>query len=206
MSERGTAVLEARYRALPERLWRRIRVPENTGLLTLAFYLLAAFGAEGTHLFEMRFEQVRYVLFPEDVEEGDLSGFLRIGRDLPGGIGEEALLEDTAFGDLCAGEGDTITLLYDFGHGHAFDLTVVETGAGEGNLRVLSGEGKGILEERSPGELRALADECDRTGGPVLLKDGTRWDIRDETDLLDAGKTADRASAMLKAFLSDAED
>ncbi len=200
-----TAVIEARYLGCPERLWRRVRVPENTGLLSLAFFLLASFGAEGTHLFEMRFDSVRYVLFPEDVEEGDLSGFLRIGRDLPGGYAEEALLEETSFGDLCAAEGDVITLLYDFGHGHAFELTVRESGIGEGAplLRVLSGEGKGILEERTPREIADLIGECDRAGGPVRLPEGTEWDIRDEGRLLDGERTADLAAGMLRDFLSE---
>ncbi len=198
------AVLEARCLDCPERLWRRIRVPESTGLLPLAFYILAAFEAEGNHLFEMRYDSVRYVLFPEDVEEGDLSGFLRIGRDLPGSFGEEALLEETAFGDLCAAEGDTLTLLYDFDHGHAFLLTVRETRAPEGPLEVLSGEGKGILEDLRPEEFRRLAAACE--GGPVRLPDGRQWDIRDEKDLLDTEGIRERASRMLGDFLSGEED
>ena len=200
-------ILDVRCQAAPDRLWRKISVPEGENLLSLSFFVLSAFGAEGNHLFELRYGGVRYVLFPEDVEEGDLSGFLRIGRDLPGAFGEEALLEETALSDLEAGEGEQMTLLYDFEHGHAFEITVGgPDAAGEGGMRVLSGEGKGILEERTGEELKKAIAACDRAGGPVTLEDGTIWDIRDEAALTDDPKTAERAARMLSDFLADGEE
>ncbi len=203
-SERSIRLL-VRCQDAPDRLWRTLRAPEKEGLLSLAFFVLAAFEAEGNHLFELRYGGVRYVLFPEDVEEGDLSGFLRIGRDLPGGIQEEALLEETSLKDLDAGEGDKMTLLYDFEHGHAFEITVGEA-LPAGGLAVLSGEGKGILENRTPEETRKLILACDRAGGAVPLGDGTVWDIRDEKDVLRSDLAALRAAQMLRDFLSDEEE
>ena len=183
--------------------WRVFRVGEETDLLRLSFAVLASFGADGSHMMEMRTQKERFVMFGEDLEEG--GGAFRIGRGLPDEGFEVSLLEETAAGEVM-GEGEKLRLLYDFSAGHEFLFTVLsrkEEGGGE-EFRVLDGEGRGILEETGPQEERR-AMEARLSGMGCVLKDalGREWDPLDVGEGLDTGKVIGKAGRMTADFYAE---
>ncbi len=185
--------------------WRTLRCPAETDLVRLAYWVLASFGADGSHMMEMRSGGERFVMFPEDLEEGGEGLF--IGRGLPDERFEGYLMEETRLGDI-AREGNEIRLLYDFSCGHEFLLTVLEADGenGAGEMRILDGEGRGILEETLPKEERRALEKR-LAGEGCVLKDalGKDWDPLDAKEGLDSARVLARAEAMAADFYSEDE-
>ncbi len=186
-------------------VWRMIRVGGGRDLLSLSYAVLASFGADGSHMLEMRAGRERFVMFEEDLEEG--SGMLSIGRGLPSEGFEASLLEETTVGEV-AGEGEKLKLMYDFSLGHEFLFTFVEkSGEGTGDgFEILDGEGRGILEEKSPKE-EAEAYRVRAGGGKCILRDadGTPWDPLCAAPGLDTAAVLARARAMIADFYAEDE-
>ena len=177
----------------------------GTDLLRLSYAVLASFGADGSHMLEMRTERERFVLFAEDAGEG--GGMMKIGRGLPGEGFETFLLEDTVLSDI-AEEKNGVKLLYDFSAGHEFAFSFLsseddEGGTGEG-FRVIDGKGGGILEEASPREEREAFLAAVR-GEKRFLKDaaGNVWDPLDARRGLDTEWVLARAARMTADFYAE---
>ena len=182
---------------------RVIRVGDGLDLLRLSFAVLASFGADGSHMMEMRSARERFVMFGEDLEEG--GDGLVIGRGLPDEGFEVSLLEETTAAEA-AEEEDELKLLYDFSAGHEFLLTVLsreEEGGGE-SFEVLDGEGRGILEETGRDEeRRAMAARLSGKGCVLTDALGAPWDPLDASEGLDTAAVLSRAAKMAADFYDD---
>lgn len=182
--------------------WRLFSAGSGTDLLRLSYAILASFGADGSHMLEMRGDGERFVLFDED---DGAAGMIKIGRGLPGEGFETFLLEDTRLGDV-AGEGSELKLLYDFSLGHEFAVRILSEVPGDADspFRVLDGEGRGILEETSPKDEKE-AYRARLTLGKCLLRDasGREWDPLDAGRGLDTEDVLARAARMTADFYDE---
>lgn len=114
-------------------LQRKIRIPFKSTLADLGYAILAAFEAEGSHLFSITLKGKTYYC-DTGVEEGDYYA------------------SEVELAKLRLKEGGKLTMCYDFGDNYNFDITYVETKLYEtvyagGKREILNGKGFGIWED-----------------------------------------------------------
>ncbi len=134
-----------KLRELEEYIWRDIEITSVSTVAKLGYAILAAFEAEGSHLFCMNFGDERYeIVFDEDgYEDFDIE-----------------VVDPTSvkLSSLKLKSGDSLSLEYDYGAGWIFDIeflssTSLKKGMGTHYPYITDGMGWGIVEDTCPEKL-----------------------------------------------------
>lgn len=169
---------------LEEKIWRDIEVSSSSTVAKMAYAVLAAFESNGSHLFCVRHADETY----EFIYDDDFEVF----------YGDVIDPSTVKLSKLKLTVGDKMTIEYDYGAGWCFEIELVSVaemsrGAGKRYPRVTAGEGRGIIEDSSPGELEDYIEKTDKTGNlPIVYSPyedkEEEWDYRkfdlDLTNLL----------------------
>ena len=99
---------KVRLRELEDYIWRDIEITSVSTVAKLVYAILAAFEAEGSHLFCMKFGDERYeIVFDDFYEDFDIE-----------------VIDPTSvkLSSLKLKSGDSLFLEYDYGAGWIFDI------------------------------------------------------------------------------------
>lgn len=144
---------------LEKYLWRDIEVSSLSTVAKLGYSILAAFWAQGSHLFGITYNNLRY----EFDYDGDV--FDSLDDDI-----EDVISPDIAkLSSLKLKVGDKMEMEYDYGAGWTFDIELVSIspmikGTGAHYPYITDGAGWGIIEDTCPGELLDYIKQIDETG------------------------------------------
>ena len=144
---------------LEKYLWRDIEVSSLSTVAKLGYAILAAFGAQGSHLFGITYNNLRY----EFDYDGDV--FDSLDDDI-----EDVISPDMAkLSSLKLKVGDKMEMEYDYGAGWTFDIELISIshmikGTGAHYPYITDGAGCGIIEDTCPGELLDYIKQIDETG------------------------------------------
>ncbi|MGN0179417.1 MAG: plasmid pRiA4b ORF-3 family protein [Monoglobaceae bacterium] len=144
---------------LEKYLWRDIEVSSLSTVAKLGYAILAAFQAQGSHLFGITYNYFRY----EFDYDGDLLDSLDddIEDVIPPNIAKLSSLKLKV--------GDKMEMEYDYGAGWIFDIELISIspmvkGTGTHYPYITDGAGWGIIEDTCPGELLDYIKQIDKTG------------------------------------------
>ncbi|WP_125760420.1 plasmid pRiA4b ORF-3 family protein [Companilactobacillus hulinensis] len=157
---------KVKLRDFENTIWRDIEVSANSTMAKLSYAVLAAFEAEGSHMFDINYNGVSYsIMFP--------------GMDYPYGTKEA---RKTKLTSLKMEIGDTATLTYDYGSSWTFNLELIEIsemkrGSGNHYPYVTDGAGRGIIENIFPSDLEKIIQDTDTTGKIPEINEHP-WDYR----------------------------
>lgn len=163
---------------LEEYLWRDIEVSSLSTMAKLGYAVLASFQAQGSHLFGLTHNNLRY----EFDYDGDV--FDSLDDDI-----EDVIPPDIIkISSLKLKVGDNLEMEYDYGAGWTFDIELISISpmakrAGAHYPHITSGAGWGIIEDAYPGELLDYIKQIDETGVLPKFKyhdilDEIEWDYR----------------------------
>lgn len=184
--------LKITYADCDNRIWRIAQISENSYVIKLGYTVLATFDTLAYHLFSIEYNGTLFELPSEDaVTEADECPFCVKLKDLKLSV------------------GDTLQMIYDFGCEQVFDIEVIDIspmpkGAGRAYPKILSGEGRGILDDVSAQETLEIIKQIDKTGKSdyrCQSKYGNfeyTWDYRDYR--------IDYDNALLKGEIEQIED
>ena len=135
---------KVKLREMEEYIWRDIEITSVSTVSKLGYAILAAFEAEGSHLFCMKFGDERYeIVFDDDYEDFEIE-----------------VIDPTSvkLSSLKMKSGDSLLLEYDYGAGWVFDIeflssTPLKKGMGTHYPYITDGMGWGIIEDTCPEEL-----------------------------------------------------
>lgn len=159
-------------RDVSNQIWRDIEITSVSSVAKLGYTVLSAFETTASHLFNIRFNGVRYeIMFEDDF------GFEPVADPI-----------QTKLSALKLSLGDVLEMEYDYGAGWAFSLelisvTEMERGTGNHYPYVTAGKGKGIIEDTSPLDLADIIAETDKTGKlpkvyDYIMEKEQAWDYR----------------------------
>ena len=145
----------------PKRFWRTIDVLSNFTVARVGYAILAAFEAEGSHLFSFNIKDTDYEFVYDDCAMLDI--------DVPPTSPDTVELPE-----LGLSVGDHFNFVYDFGSDWEFDIEVVKIEDLEKGFsclfpRITDGMGKGIIEDAIPFQLVEIADKNVEMDGPVEI-------------------------------------
>lgn len=162
---------------LKDVIWRDIEVSSLSSVAKLGYTVMAAFSADGSHLFNIKFGDKTYeIVFDEDFCNN-------LEEDLP--------LDPTTtkLSALKLKVGDILTMEYDYGAGWEFyaeliSISKMQSGMGTHYPYITDGMGKGIIEDVCLSDLEDIIKETDRSGicSKILTAFGENemvWDYRD---------------------------
>lgn len=160
------------YVGFEDKINRVVDVSSNFTMAKLAYSVLAAFDTLAYHLYNMTFKgQTFKIALDEDIDEF---------------AGDPTTVK---LNKLNLQVGDKIDMLYDYGCDQRFVITFVGAsemakGSGPSYPRIISGSGKGILEDVFPVEFGEIIAEIDKTGvsnHKYLSSSGEEkdWDYRE---------------------------
>lgn len=155
-------------------IWRDIEITSVSNIAKLGYAVLAAFEAQGSHLFNIKFKKKRYeILFQEPEFSNEV-----IVDPIKAKLSSLKLLP-----------GDVLDMEYDYGAGWTFSLellSVTEMKRGSGNHYpyITDGRGKGIIEDISPYELAEIIYKTDKAEeyprvDDIFLDGEKVWDYTD---------------------------
>lgn len=158
---------------LEEKIWRDIEISSLSTVSKMAYTVLAAFGANGSHLFCVRRADEIYEFTYDDF----------------GDVDEDAIAPSTVkLSKLKLTVGDKLTIEYDYGAGWRFDMELISVtemrrGAGTHYPYITAGEGYGIIEDSFPGVLEDYIEQTDKTGDMPMVYSSyedkeKEWDYR----------------------------
>ncbi len=158
---------------LEEKIWRDIEISSLSTVSKMAYTVLAAFGANGSHLFCVRRADEIYEFTYDDF----------------GDVDEDAIAPSTVkLSKLKLTVGDKLTIEYDYGAGWRFDMELISVtemrrGAGTHYPYITAGEGYGIIEDSFPGVLEDYIEQTDKTGDLPMVYSSyedkeKEWDYR----------------------------
>ena len=135
---------KVKLREMEEYIWRDIEITSVSTVSKLGYVILAAFEAEGSHLFCMKFGDERYeIVFDDFYEDFDVE-----------------VIDPTSvkLSSLKLKSGDSLFLEYDYGAGWIFDIEFLSSaplkkGTGTHYPYITDGMGWGIIEDTCPEEL-----------------------------------------------------
>lgn len=135
---------KVKLRELENYIWRDIEITSVSSIAKLGYAILAAFEAEGSHLFCIRVGDERYeIVFDDIYEDFDVE-----------------VIEPTSvkLSSLKLKSGDSLFLEYDYGAGWVFDIEFLscaplKKGTGTHYPYITDGMGWGIIEDTCPEEL-----------------------------------------------------
>lgn len=155
-------------------IWRDIEITSASSVAKLGYSVLAAFESAACHLFCIRFAGKRYEILFEEPEFID-----------------EPIIDPvkTKLSTLKLNVGDVLNLEYDYGAGWGFSIELISVkemkrGSGTHYPYVVSGEGKGIIEDTSPYELLEIIKETNKSGlipkvFDLISEKEKDWDYKD---------------------------
>lgn len=135
---------KVRLRELEDYIWRDIEITSVSTVAKLGYAILAAFEAEGSHLFCMKFGDERYeIVFDDIYEDSDI---------------EVTDPTSVKLSSLKLKAGDSLSLEYDYGASWVFDIEFLSSapmkkGMGTHYPYIKDGMGWGIIEDTCPEEL-----------------------------------------------------
>lgn len=159
------------YEGVENRIWREIQISSNSYLCQLGYTVLATFDTLAYHLFEISCEGKMYSLPSEDerVPAGECLFFVKLK-------------------DLALQPGSVLEMNYDFGCDQTFRIEFMDAqpmarGTGRAYPKVVSGEGRGIVDDVPSFELLEIMKEIDATGISKFYYSAQNphspWDYRD---------------------------
>lgn len=192
--------LKITYADCDGKVWREAQISSNSHLCDLGYMILATFDTMAYHLFCFFFKGVSYELpnFEKEIPKDRCVFFVKLS-------------------ELDFKVGDKLTMIYDFGCSQEFKIEVTDIqpmGRGQGRAypKIVSGEGRGIIDDMSAYELLELIKQIDETGksgikysGDGIIFDSTldwdykRYDLKVDNCLL-KGKI-DKIAIGYKEFL-----
>lgn len=147
---------------LEDKIWRDIELSSASSVAKLGYAVLAAFEAEGSHLFCIKFKGDRYEIICDDFYEDF-------------GI---KTMDPTSkkLSSLKLQIGDRMEMEYDYGAGWCFDFELISVepmkkGMGTHYPYVTDGAGWGIIEALSIGEWVDYITKTDETGVKPIYYD-----------------------------------
>lgn len=152
--------LKIKYIGCEDKIWRMAQISSNAYLCDLGYMILATFDTMAYHLFNISYKGVTYKL-PSDEEE----------------ISEDKCLFFVKLSELHLQVGDKLTMIYDFGCDQEFEIEVTDIqpmGRGQGRAypKIITGEGRGIIDDMSADALAELIQQIDRTGSSGIQYSG----------------------------------
>lgn len=141
-------------------MWRDIEITSVSSVAKLGCAVLGAFESTASHLFNIRFDGIRYeIVFKED------------------DFDDEPAIDPikTKLSTLKLSVGDKLSMEYDYGAGWEFEIellsiTEMKRGAGTHYPDVTDGKGKGISEDTLPYELAEMIKKTDKNSTlPVIM-------------------------------------
>lgn len=144
---------------LEKKIWRDIEISSLSTVSKMAYTVLAAFRANGSHLFCVRRADKTYEFMYDDF----------------GDVGEAAIDPSTVkLSKLKLTVGDKLTIEYDYGAGWCFDMELISVtemrrGTGAHYPYITAGEGYGIIEDSFPGVLEDYIEQTDKTGDLPMI-------------------------------------
>lgn len=125
---------------LEEYMWRDIEITSVSSMAKLAYAVLAAFNSMASHLFFVEFAGTHYEFIFDDFYE------------------EMTNPAEVKLSSLKLKTGDILTMEYDYGAGWRFNIelmsvTEMKKGTGTHYPYITDGQGRGIIEDTSPGVL-----------------------------------------------------
>ena len=119
---------------------RKIEITSASTLAKLGYAVLAAFDADGSHLFEIEFSE-RHFGYNYENEDGNLIDITTIKLN-----------------EFNLSVGDEFNMVYDFGAGWAFSIVMLSAvpmkkGTGTHYPYIVSGKGDGIMEDMFSAEV-----------------------------------------------------
>ena len=156
-------------------IWRDIEISSLNSVVKLGYSILAAFEAQASHLFSIKYSGNKYEIMIEGMDD----------------FGNEPAIDPiaTKLRTLCLSVGDVLTLEYDYGAGWEFliellSITEMKKGAGTHYPYITDGNGKGIIEDTSPHELVLIKETTDKSGIGTKIFDvysnkEILWDYRE---------------------------
>ena len=179
------------YAGYGDSINRTVEVSSNYTLAELGYLILAAFDTLAYHAFYIDCAGERFCLTPEP-NDASRKGLTDV---------REVMLHEFSFHP-----GDTMEMTYDYGCRHSFVITfeqASEMAAGKGAAypKLISGAGKGILDNISPHDFGEIVKRIDQDGKSehiYLSPDGKEvlWDYR-QFDCKSVGRSLKRKIAAI---------
>lgn len=164
---------KVKLREPEDKIWRDIELSSTSSVAKLGYAVLAAFEAEGSHLFCIKFKECRYEIAYDDFyDDFGIKTVDPISKKLS---------------SLKLQIGDKMEMEYDYGAGWIFDIELVSAepmikGMGNHYPYVTDGAGRGIIEGLSAGEWADYIKQTDETGVPPIYYDAfdkeVTWDYK----------------------------
>ena len=166
------------YSDCDNRIWRIAAVSSNCTLADLGYMVLATFDTRAYHLFEMKYKDTTFFLSGESFEDLDYDD-----------DGNYEMLGSSKLGKLNMSIGDSIEMIYDFGCEQVFSIELLEIGdmpRGHGTAypKILSGAGRGIVDDMPAYELLEAMKKTDNDGhsgifySSIGYSGDIEWDYR----------------------------
>ena len=150
---------KVKLRELENKIWRDIEITSASSVAKLGYAVLAAFEAEGSHLFCINYKGERYEIVFDDFYDD-------LGIKIVDPISKK-------LSSLKLEIGDKMEMEYDYGAGWRFDIELVSTepmkrGMGTHYPYVTAGAGFGIIEDLYSEEWADYIKQVDETGVPRI--------------------------------------
>lgn len=157
---------------LEDYIWRDIEITSLSSVAKLGYAVIAAFDAEGSHLFCIKYFDTKYEFPFEDFEDD-----------------ESAVNPSTVkLSKLKLNIGDRLTMEYDYGAGWKFDIqlisvTEMKKGTGSHYPYITDGAGRGIIEDEVPCTIAEYIKQTNEIGKlPTYydfeIDEELEWDYR----------------------------
>lgn len=149
-------------------IWRKIQISDNTTVAKLGYIVLAAYEAAASHLFNIKYNGLRYeILFEKD--------------DFEGLMGPAINPMNIKLKDLDIQAGDKLTMQYDFGAGWEWTIEYLgsfpmKKGTGKHYPWITEAAGRGIVEDVSPSEFLSMIGRINLTNEPIEVLDPRDFD------------------------------
>ncbi len=153
---------KVKLRELEDKIWRDIEISSTTSVAKLGYAVLAAFEAEGSHLFCINYKGCRHeIVYDDFYDDFEIKTIDPISKRLS---------------SLKMKIGDKMEMEYDYGAGWCFDIELVSVepmkkGMGTHYPYVTDGAGRGIIEDLSIGEWVDYVTKTDETGVKPIYYD-----------------------------------
>lgn len=138
---------------LESKIWRKLEITDHRTVADLAYSILSTFKSLSYHLYHITYKNNVYDSWV--AIDHDFSDIPKINATI------------TPLSKLELKENDTLIMDYDFGSTTTFKITYLgssefKRGTGRRYPRVIDGAGSGMIDDRTPEELRDIIDEIDR--------------------------------------------